>query len=196
MRVSVLEVADQKAALRKLAALVEKSTVDPLVRNAALAITSDCDQRDDECEVRAVFDAVKHGDDRVQGLEHGLKYMSDPRWADFFSSPSRTLKQLSAGYNGEDCDGHSALIAALLGSLGFVTGLRAWGRSKGDYTHVYAVVALPKIPPAADEVGGYRGFGRSQAQIELVGLDTTVDESEVGWEPEGGFTLTALLDGT
>lgn len=195
MRVSVLEVANQKSALKELAMLVEKSTVDPLVRNAALAITSDCDQRDDECEVQAVFNAVKHGDPRVKGLEHGLKYMSDPRWADFFSSPGRTLRQLGAGINGEDCDGHAALIAALLGSLGFIVGLRAWGRQKGDYTHVYAVVALPKIPSESGS-NGFFGFGGSDGEPKFVGLDTTVDESEVGWEPEGGYTLTAILDGT
>lgn len=179
MRVSVLEVPNQKSALKELAKLVEKGTVDPLVRNAAIALTSDCGARDDECEVQAIFNAVKHGDDRVKGLERGLKYMSDPRWADFFSSPGRTLRQLGVGINGEDCDGHSALVCAMLGSLGFVVGLRAWGKKKGDYTHVYGVVGMPKIDPS-----------------ELVALDTTVEESEVGWEPSGGFTLTALLDGT
>lgn len=193
MRVSVLEVPNQKSALKELAKLVEKSTVDPLVRNAALAITSDCSDRDDECEVQAIFNAVKHGDDRVKGLERGLKYMSDPRWADFFSSPGRTLRQLGAGINGGDCDDHAALIAALLGSLGFIVGLRVWGKQKGDYTHVYAVVALPKVPSEAHS-SGFAGFGSSSP--ELVALDTTVEESEVGWEPPGGFTLTALLDGT
>lgn len=332
MRVSISEVADQKAALKELAKLVEKSTVDPLVRNAALAITADCDARDDECEIHAIFNAVKHGDDRVKGLEKGLKYMSDPRWADFFSSPARTLRQLADGFNGGDClpadtlllgagykpfkigeakvgdlvmgdgkwvhitsvmdkglqpllefklnngctlrctpdhklfvvprgkgapagdrgnatevrasdvqldddlltiqalpegneelsdgivvrpharvksissggeeptfdieveghrfylpetdlivhncDDHVALVTALLGSLGFVVGLRAWGKTKGEYTHVYGVVAIPKTDPR-----------------ELMALDTTVDESEPGWEPPKGHVLTALLDG-
>lgn len=179
LRVSVLEVPNQKAALKELAALVEKSTVDPLVRNAAIAITADCDARDDECEVQAIFNAVKYGSDQVKGLESGLKYMSDPRWADFFTSPVRTLKQLADGYNSGDCDDFVALICALLGSLGFVVGLRAWGKTKGEYTHVYAVVGMPKIDPT-----------------ELVPLDATVDDSEVGWEPPGGYTLTAVLDGT
>ncbi len=180
MKVSVFEVADQKSALRELGKLIEKSTVDPLVRNAALAITHECDARDDECEVRAVFDAVKTGTDQVKGLEKGLKYMSDPRWADFFTAPARTLKQAADfGYAAEDCDGHAALICALLGSLGFVTGLRAWGRDKGEFTHVYAVVGMPKINPT-----------------EFIGLDTTVEESEPGWEPPKGFILTAILDGS
>lgn len=178
MRVSVLEVADQKAALQKLAELAEKSTVDPLVRNAALAITGDCDARDDECEIHAIFNAVKNGDDRVKGLEKGLRYMSDPRWADFFSSPSRMLRQLADGYNGGDCDDSTALIMALLGSLGFVTGARAWGKKKGEYTHVYPIVAFPKLDPN-----------------DWIALDTTVEESYPGWEPPGGFTLTAAITG-
>lgn len=179
MRLSVLEVPDQKAALKTLATLVEKSTVDPLVRNAALAITSDCDSRDDECEVHAIFNAVKNGDSRVKGLENGLKYMSDPAWADFFTSPARTLRQLADGINGGDCDDATALVCALLGSLGFTVGLRAWGKKKGEYTHVYGVVGMPKLD-----------------WEELYGLDTTVEESYPGWEPPGGLTLTALLDGT
>lgn len=180
MRVSVFEVNGQKKALEELAKLVEKSTVDPIVRNAALQLTNDVPQRDDEGEVEAIFQAVKSGDDRVSGLERGLKYMSDPRWADFFTAPSRTLKQMAAdpGLAAGDCDDHAGLIAALLGSLGFVVGLRAWGRSKGEFTHVYAVVGLPKLNPT-----------------QFVGLDTTVDESEVGWEPPKGHVLTAVLDG-
>ncbi len=178
MRVGVFEVPNQKAALNELAKLVEQGTVDPLVRNAALAITHGCDARDDECEVRAVFDAVKTGTDAVEGLQDGLKYMSDPRWADFFTTPARILKQCAAGINGGDCDDQAALVASLLGSLGFVVGLRVWGKKKGEFTHVYAVVGMPKIGPE-----------------EWVGLDTTVEESEVGWEPPGGHVLTAILDG-
>lgn len=187
MRVSVYEVANQKKALETLVEVTEPSTVDPLIRNAALALTNDCppDNADDpdydggECSIRAIYNAVKHGDERVEGLEKGLKYVSDPRWADFFSSPKRTLLQLAAGYNGEDCDGHNALIAALLGSLGFIAGFRAWGHKRSEYTHVYAVVGFPKNDPT-----------------DWVALDTTVEEAEPGWEPEGGYTLTAVMDGT
>lgn len=179
MQVAVYEVSSQRKALEELAKLIEKSTVDPLVRNAALAITHDVDSRDDEGEVRAVFEAVKNGTRQVQGLAKGLKYMSDPRWADFFTAPSRILKQCASGQGhcAGDCDDHAALLCALLGSLGFLVGLRAWGKQKGEFTHVYAVVALPKIAP-----------------MDLMGLDTTVEESEPGWEPPKGHVLTALMD--
>ena len=178
MRLSVLELPNQKAALKVIVRLVEESSVDPLVRNAALAITNDCDARDDDCEVHAIYNAVKHGDDRVVGLERGLKYVSDPRWADFFSSPSRTLRQLADGYNGEDCDGHTRLLAALLSALGFIVGFCAWGRNKGEFDHIFAVVAMPKNEPT-----------------EWVALDTTVDEADVGWRPPGGHFTIAYADG-
>ncbi len=151
--------------------------MDPAVRNAALAITHDVDSRDDEGEVRAIFEAVKHGTEQVEGLKKGLKYMSDPRWADFFTAPSRMLQQCANGHCAGDCDDHAALLCALLGSLGFICGLRAWGKQKGEFTHVYAVVAMPKIGPS-----------------EFIGLDTTVEESEPGWEPPKGHVLTAIMD--
>ncbi len=182
MRVGLFEVSNQRKVLEKLARLVEASTIDPLVRNAALAITHDCDARDDECEVQAVFNAVKTGTDAVEGLRNGLKYMSDPRWADFFTTPARMLKQCASGMTEGDCDDFSLLIAGLLGSLGFVTGLRAWGQDKGEYTHVYAVVRLPKNPEKGED-------------SDFFALDATVEESYAGWEPPGGYTLTAVLDG-
>ncbi len=174
---SVYEVASQKRALNELAKLIEKDTVDPLVRDSALLITNDCASRDDGAEIQAIFDAVKHGTDKVKGLQDGFKYVSDPRWADFFTSPSRILKQLANGINGGDCDDHASLLCGMLGSLGFLVGLRAWGKEKGEFTHVYAVVAVPKISPT-----------------ELMALDTTVEESEPGWEPPKGHVLTALMD--
>lgn len=179
MRVSLYTVADQKKALETLVAITEPDTIDPLVRNTALAIVHDCTDKDDECEIDAVYEAVKHGTPNVPFLMHGLKYVADPRWADFFTAPSRTLKQLQAGINGGDCDDHSSLVAALLGSLGFITGFRVWGPNKGEFTHVYPLVAFPK-----------------NNWEELVALDTTVAEAAPGWEPEGGYAATMLMDGT
>jgi hypothetical protein len=57
-------------------------------------------------------------------------------------------------------------------------GARAWGKKQNDYQHVYSVVALPKNGPAPENYFG-------------TGLDTTVPQSDVGWEPRGGYILTA-----
>lgn len=177
MRLAVYNVSGQKAALRELAKLTEKAMLDPNVRAVAIALTRDCTARDDRCELEAIFGAVKHGDERVAALSRGVRYVSDPRGADFFTSPSRLLAMCEAGSCAEDCDGQTALVAALAGSLGFVVGLRAWGHeNEKEYVHVYAVARVPKRTPK-----------------DTLGLDTTVEQSYVGWEPPGGRALTAWI---
>lgn len=168
--VTVYDVADQKAALRKLAKLAREASVHPDIVHAARVITSDCPGRDDLCEVEAIFNAVKYGDYRVPALKNGMRYVSDPRYADFFISPSRALRECELGACADDCDGHAAFTCALLGAVGFETALRAWGRTEDEFVHVYTVVAVPKKNPT-----------------DVVGLDTTVHDSFVGWQPSPGF---------
>lgn len=177
MRLSLLEVGDQKEALQKLAEQTQRSVVQPTIRHAAMVITSDCPGRDDLCELEAIFNAVKHGDPRVKGLERGVRYVADPRWADFFTAPHRTLQMCRRGSCAGDCDDQASLIAALAGAIGFKVGLRAWGPKAGDFVHVYAVATTPKRKPS-----------------KVFGMDTTVPDSYVGWEPPGGHTLTAWLE--
>lgn len=183
MRLSVFTVESQRSALVQLAQLAERSTVHPLVRETAMVLTDHCradrinGDENEECEVAAIFEAVKYGDDRLPWLKKGVRYVADPRWADSFTAPSRLLEQCQRGACAGDCDDHSALVAALLGSLGFLTGLRVWGKSHKNYVHVYPVVAVSKRDPK-----------------KVLGLDTTVHDSHVGWEPPGGVTMTAWLE--
>jgi hypothetical protein len=72
----------------------------------------------------------------------------------------------------------TALVIALAGSLGWKCGARAWGKTADGYSHVYPVVAFPKRPPFQ----------------KIVGLDTTVPDSKVGWEPPKAHVLTAWLE--
>jgi hypothetical protein len=171
-----------------LGALVQKAAISPLVRNTAVLIigSAGCDSRDDACELQAVFDAVKSGDPAVAPFKSGLKYVADPRFADYFESPVDTINQCLKGACASDCDGHAGLIAALLASLGWKVGLRAYGvLGSGGYSHVYAVAAYPKKP-----VGDPGAVHWNRA----VGLDTTVPSASVGWEPPRGEVLTAWLD--
>lgn len=148
----------------------------PLVRETAFSIISDCASRDDECELEAIFNAVKHGDQRVAPLKRGFKYIADPRSTDYFTAPHRSLSACLRGACGGDCDDHTALICSLAGAIGFKVGLRAWGEYGEDFSHVYAVAMLSKRNPT-----------------RVVGLDTTVEESSVGWEPPRGRVMTAWL---
>lgn len=181
------EVRDQNASLRRMAKVVADGLSNPktapLIIRAARAIVSDCDARDDQCEVEAIYEAVKHGTDKWPGLGHGVRYVSDPRGYDYFSSAGATLKACADGSCAGDCDDASILVVSLLVSLGFKAGLRAWGpdpRVK-RYEHVYGVVSLPKHGPVP---AGYAGHG----------VDTTVDDAYVGWEPRKGSVLTFWIE--
>jgi len=82
-----------------------------------------------------------------------------------------------------NCDDATILVASLAASIGFMVGARAWGKgTSGDLLHVYPVAAVPKSGPWPREYLGH-------------GLDITVPQSEVGWEPEGGHFITAWVNG-
>jgi hypothetical protein len=178
VRYSTAEVATQEEALARLAEQTKRSMFDPLVRKTALSIVSGVAGRDDRGELEAVFSAVKDGDQRVEPLANGFKYVADPKILDYFVSPRRNLEWCLDGACGGDCDDHSALLAALTGCLGFSTGLRIWGPNPNinEFTHVYAVVGFPKKSPR-----------------QILGMDTTVARATLGWEPPKGRVKTAWL---
>jgi len=171
LRYSVATIQNQDQALEKLAKLIETGQESPRVRATALKIVRDCKGRDDECELQAIYDWVKKN----------IPYRADPRSVDFFVAPDRMLSMLEHGAPGEDCDGHTVLVAALAGSLGFMVGARAYGQGRsGAFTHVYAVALLPKK-------------ASTEAQGKIVGLDTTVPHADVGWQPPPGHYRTAWV---
>jgi hypothetical protein len=146
-----------------------------------LKIVRDCAGRDDLCELTAIFNAVKYGDPAVTALAKGFPYRADPKTIDFFVAPYRALSLCEEGACGEDCDGHTTLVAALAGSLGFTVGARAYGRgASGVFSHIYAVALVPKRAESPEE-------GR------VIGLDTTVPSSTVGWQPPPGHFRTAWV---
>lgn len=181
----LLDLRTQEDSLRQLAELTERASIHELVRNTAIRIRQSCGSRSndlhqvnvDKCELEAIFETVKYGNATVPPFREGFAYVADPRFADYFSSPVDTINNCLKGACGGDCDDHTALVAALCASIGFKVGLRAWGRDKRGFSHVYPVVAFPKRPP-------YK---------QVVGMDTTVPESRLGWEPPKGHVITAWL---
>lgn len=174
------EAANQEEALVLLAEQSRASVVEPRVRKAAMQITQDVPNRDFMGELRAIYNAVKHGDPRVEGLSKGVRYVADPVQSDYFTAPHVTLMNCDDGACAGDCDDASALVAALAGALGFRACLRAYGPSpnQGDiYDHVYAVVGGPD----------------KNSPEQWLGMDTTVDEADVGWEPPPGHVLSAEI---
>ena len=171
----------QQQALRRMAQLVADSLHKPAVVIAARRITADCEARNDECELEAIYEAVKNGSPAVRGLERGVRYVSDPQTADFYAAPHRLLQMCRKGACAGDCDEAAALVAALAGAVGLGVGLWGWGPGRsGPFVHVYPIVRTPKIAPR-------RGMG------QWVALDTTVPEASVGWEPRGGHWLDAVI---
>jgi hypothetical protein len=161
--------------------MTRRAILRPEIVTAARRIVNDCPSRDDDCELNAVYEAVKSGTVKVKGLGKGFRYVLDPLPADWFQSPQRSLQSCLSGACGGDCDEHASLVAALVGALGYRVGLRAYGPAGGkDFTHVYACVAYPKTRPPKDP-------------REWVGMDTTVDEAFVGWDPPRGRFLTAQV---
>ena len=179
MPLALSDTKDQEQALRVLVKLVQRSVEVPAVIVAARQITSDCPKNNDECELQAIYNAVKHGTTKVKCLKNGLRYVADPVQTDWFQTADRTLKSCIEGACAGDCDEHAVLVAALAGALGFSVGLRIWGHTGGDFEHIYACVGLPKHEPPTDP-------------REWLGMDTTVDSAAVGWDPPRGMWATAI----
>lgn len=166
--------------------MANRSMKQPSVVYAARKIVNDCPDRNDECELEAIFQAIKHGNSAVKGLSRGVRYVSDPVNTDFFSAPHKILEHCAKGACGGDCDEHAALCASLAGAIGFEVGIRAWGPGReGGFEHVYAIVKTPKH-------SGKRDF-------EWLALDTTTRNlvggpHDLGWEPPGGHYMDARLE--
>ena len=175
MPYQLLNTRTQRTALQQLAQMAQRGMIDPVVRRAAGLIVRNVAARDDMAELQAIFDAVKTGTPNVPGLENGVRYCADPLDADYFTGPAQLLRECAAGNCMEDCDSQAALVAALAGSLGFMVGLRAYG-STSDYEHVYPVALYSKNNPT-----------------RVLGMDTTVPSSTLGWEPPQAKVLTAWI---
>lgn len=184
----------QKNVLSTMAGYVKKAILSERVYTVARQMTSGCDSKDDMCELQAIFDSVKYGNENVRTksgrsyMEKGLRYVADPTIGDFHVVPEKMLAQCEMGACAEDCDSHAMLIAALCGSIGFRVGLRGYGPSvKGPLTHVYAVVLAPKAV-RVDDLGN-----PVQGADQLIGMDSTVKQSSLGWEPPPGAVITAWI---
>lgn len=141
----------------------------PVVTFTARSILAQCPQRDDDCELRAIFNAIKRGpipiplaDGRVlQGPP--LRFITDPRWTDTFPTARKILEWLSRGANGEDCDGFVILTASLLMVSGWLPGAVIASKDGTEFVHVFPVAGYPKDEPKI-----------------WVPLDATLDDPSVG----------------
>lgn len=195
--VRYIEAPTQQAALDVIASFIDNDAMDPGLQALARALTARCPARDDWAELKAIYQGVKSGRSDLApfGLARGLRYMADARTGadgaetDVFFAPSKVLAMLKAGQNGFDCDDATMFVGALAKNCGFRVGARAYG--EGDamgYEHVYPVALIPKRGPwKQDKDGRYD-------ESHVVGLDITVPEARVGWQPPRGDVYTEWLD--
>jgi len=181
----LIDAGTQENSLRLMAELAQRAAINPSVVIIAKQLTQGCEDRDDACELDAIFDAVKNGNEYVTPLRNGLRYVRDPRFADYFTSPVDLLQQCRIGACAGDCDDHAMMIVALTAALGWKAGLRAYGETNDGFSHVYAVVASPKLP---ERINGKLRWKK------VLALDTTVPRATVGWEPPEANVLTAWLE--
>jgi len=92
-----VKVTTQRLSLETLAKCVQDDITNEAIYTAARQITAGCDERDDMCELHAIFDAVRNGTDRVKGMSRGVRYVSDPSTKDFFVRPRKMLEQCAIG---------------------------------------------------------------------------------------------------
>jgi transglutaminase-like putative cysteine protease len=169
---------DKKMPIQKRVAILQKltedSVKDPEMRKLALEITRKCPPRDDKCEMRAIYDAVKSRV-RYTGDVAPIKHSNgDVEGVDYFQTAKRTWQ-----IGGGDCDDQAVLNATLLslngiparfritaprGSGGFVS-----GDDGGGWSHIYTIGLTPRNNPAS-----------------FVALDTTIPGDYFGREAPFG----------
>ena len=184
MKFTTKAIHNQDEALAAVARLMRAGSEDPRVRATALKIVRECEARDDECELRAIYEAVKNGDPSVEALAQGFPYRADPKTIDWFQGAARSLAMCEHGACGGDCDDHTILVGALAGSLGFTVGARAYAKTRSaPLSHVYAIAITPK-----------RAGRPGLAGAKVIGMDTTVPSATLGWQPPPGRYRDALAN--
>jgi len=148
--------------LRILQDLTWQSVQDPRSRKLALGITKHCADRDEKCETRAVYDAIKKHV-RYTGDVAPVKMGADGpvEGVDLFQAAYRTWE-----FGGGDCDDHSILAATLLTLNGIPAKFRVTASRKGeDFSHIYPMAGIPKMRPS-----------------KWIALDTTLPGDRFGYE--------------
>ena len=106
---------------------------DPEIRGLALRIVRGCPERDDACELRALFDWYKTN----------IRYSGDPEGRDTYASPRRTLLEWKAG----DCDEVPVSLGCLVRHNGINVGARVVQTGSEGFDHVYLIAGFPKENP-------------------------------------------------
>lgn len=107
--------------------LVRQYKKDAAIRQLALQLTKELDQKDYAGEAKALQAYVRDQ----------IRYVRDVTDVETLQTPDKTLE-----YGAGDCDDKSTLLAALLESIGHPTGFVAVGPNSERFVHVYTVTRI------------------------------------------------------
>ena len=120
--------------LKQIRGMHMAGLLDPSMRALAAKIARTCPERDDACEVRAVY----------QWVRRNIRYTDDVEGFDTHASPMRTVE-----WGIGDCDDSLALVTCLMRHLGYRVGVRVAETGTQGYDHVYAIAGWPKLTPVS-----------------------------------------------
>lgn len=180
-RLTLKKVRNYSESADALSKLIMKGQLSPKIREWAIQIVRDCPNRDDACELTAIFEAVKRGHPTLHGLEGGIAYRSDPQEADYFTGAEYLRGMCERGACAGDCDDHTVMVASLAAAIGHTVGLRIWRKDpNSQYAHIYAVALVSKKLPIA----------AAKDEANVMALDTSTEEASPGWQPDYGYVKT------
>lgn len=107
--------------LRYMKQATDQFKTHPQIRELALRLTRNLQQKDYHAEIKTLFDYV----------QKRIRYVKDINGVETLQTPIKTLE-----YGAGDCDDKSMLLAALVESLGHQTRFRAIGMRPGQLSHV------------------------------------------------------------
>lgn len=160
---------------------VFESLSDPLTIWVARAMVARCPSRDEICEINAVHRSIKKGpipfptdDEGIIELP-GLRYVEDVLYRDTYPTARTILEWQSEGAEGEDCDGHTILVASELMAIGYHCAAIIASKTGRDYVHIFPAVGIPRGAPT-----------------DWLPLETTVPEARPGWWPPPHFGVRKM----
>ncbi len=116
--------------LRLMREAIKKAKVDPAIINAAHSIIFHTTERDSLGEVEAIFNFVRDS----------VRYVMDVHGVETLSYPVLTMQRRTG-----DCDDQTALLCALLESVGYPTRLVMTQYVTDDFEHVYCQVLVDGV---------------------------------------------------
>jgi len=140
--------------VRQMAAIIDRSSKNPLVREWARSILERVQVNDKMDEARTIHDFVR---------DH-VRYTRDPHGWEYIQTPPVILAGIEQFLKGEaarpigDCDDMTVLSLSLMKSVGFPVIIKTVGYN-GKFSHVYGMVLVNRKWIVTDTVRPDKSFG-------------------------------------